>query len=91
MIQVAYNHSFYNNNYYYKLFIIFFQIIGIHYPSVVSILPAIINANGAVSLRKLYSLGDRLINIIHNGKVTDTDDLMLEVCTSYPLHHYNYS
>ena len=36
-------------------------------------------SNDNVGLRKLLSLGPRLVNSIHNGRIVEIDDLMLEV------------
>ncbi len=59
---------------------VFIQIIGAQYPSVVPVLSSITSASSdSVGLRKLLSLGPRLVNSIHNGRIVDIDDLMLEV------------
>ena len=34
----------------------------------------------SIDLRKLMKLSNRISHYIHNGRVTDVDDMMLEVC-----------
>ena len=54
------------------------QIISTIFPHITPLIPSVIHSN-PVGLRKLHKLGHRLCNSVHNGRIIDTDEAMLEV------------
>ena len=64
-----------------------FQILNTLHPHLISFVPNLISIvvrllNGEIDLRKLIKLCNRITPYVHNGHVTSTDDMMLEVSSS---------